>query len=352
MVFAASLFLSCNNKLNLLAPYKESVSVYGLLDKDDPIHYIRVERIYLGEGDALVMAQNQDSVYFNNGDLTVSLQRFKNGARVSVDNNSTALNEIVLTDTLITLQGDGQFNPNARVYKTIHPIYTDCSYKLVIHNNRTGKEYTAQTNMIDFQYKTALNYTEDHSNKLLYNFNPASPAIINIAPGAKGVVTAKYYAPKNAMLCGLKMRMFYTENGAPLPHKYFDVNLGDYYNSSANGGEVVDFSYTGATVYSQLATNLSSDNSFVSRTLDSVEYLVNTGGYDLSLYNQVNQSVSLAQTKPNYTNIQGGYGVFSCRNTFKLGKQVLGPAKDSLSSNPTVCKLRFTNQAGNTTVCH
>ncbi len=86
-----SLFGGCSNKLNLLAPYKESISVYGLLQQSDTnyTNYIRVERVFLGAGNAYTMAQNQDSVYFAAGELTVSLQRWNlyTGAQVSIDSS-------------------------------------------------------------------------------------------------------------------------------------------------------------------------------------------------------------------------------------------------------------------------
>jgi hypothetical protein len=61
--------VSCHNKLEVLAPYKESVSVYGLLNQDDTVNYIRIGRVYLGEGNAVQMAAVQDSVWFKPGEL-------------------------------------------------------------------------------------------------------------------------------------------------------------------------------------------------------------------------------------------------------------------------------------------
>src|ERR1700756_5552 len=138
IVFA--LFGGCSNSLNLLAPYKEIVSVYGLLNQDDPIQYIRIERVFLGAQNAFITAQNQDSVYFQSGELTVTMQRWKNGVQVSVDNPATSVMEITLTDTLLQA-ATGVFNQNERVYKTPHKLYDDSQYKLIIHNNKTGKEF-------------------------------------------------------------------------------------------------------------------------------------------------------------------------------------------------------------------
>src|ERR1700758_2085088 len=149
ILIICSFFDGCSNKLNLLAPYKESVSVYGLLNQSDAIHYLRIERVFLGAGDAYSFAQNQDSVYFKSGELSVYLERWNKstGQQVSVDVPANPAHmQIVLSDTIIQLT-TGTFNTNARVYKTNHNLYDDtsCVYKLIIQNNRTSKQYTAQT---------------------------------------------------------------------------------------------------------------------------------------------------------------------------------------------------------------
>ena len=96
------LMLRCSNKLEILAPYKESVAVYGLINQNDTAQYIRVQRVFLGEGNALTMAQNPDSCYYKAGELKVSLQRIKGGAQVGVDNTGSVPSgplEIVLVQT-------------------------------------------------------------------------------------------------------------------------------------------------------------------------------------------------------------------------------------------------------------
>jgi hypothetical protein len=125
IAFASLLFFhSCKNDLDVLAPYKESVAIYGLLDNTDTINYIRVNKVFLGEGDATYMAQNADSVYFQPGEISVKLERIKNGLTVSVTNPSTASMQINLRDTLIPLSS-GSFNTQQRIYYTKHPLYND-----------------------------------------------------------------------------------------------------------------------------------------------------------------------------------------------------------------------------------
>src|SRR4051812_36753311 len=83
------LFNSCKNELHILAPYKESVSVYGILNPDTNLQIIRINKIFLGEGNAFQMAQVQDSVNYKAGQLTVTLERFVNGVQAPTTKNNT-----------------------------------------------------------------------------------------------------------------------------------------------------------------------------------------------------------------------------------------------------------------------
>ena len=348
-----SLFGGCSNKLNILAPYKESVSVYGLLDSTDVISYTRIERVFLGAGNSYTMAQNPDSVYFASGELTVSLQRWNlyTGAQVSVDVPASANMQIVLTDTLMQLDA-GTFNPNARIYKTNHKLYaydTNCVYKLIIQNNKTGKQFTSQTPMVGgFQLIDVPNT----NNSIGPNYNASIP--LNIVPGNQGIVTCQYNSPVNAGVCSLTMRLFYTENNIS---KYADLGLGTYYPTSTTGGENQKFDYEGTSLLSYIASAIPVPaNPSITRTADSIEFLLIAGGSNLALYNQVNSSTPLSQNIPNYSNISGGIGVFSSRYQ-KSYKRILSDQNnqaclDTLAGSSITCKLQFLNYNGNLVPCH
>jgi hypothetical protein len=348
IVFA--LFGGCSNSLNLLAPYKEIVSVYGILNQDEPIQYIRIERVFLGAQNAYITAQNQDSVYFQSGELTVTMQRWLNGTQVSVDNPATGVMEIVLTDTLMQT-ATGIFNQNERVYKTSHKLYDDSQYNLIIHNNKTGKEFTAQTGLIQNFISNLLPSTSGAPNVLLPNYSQNTP--INIVPSYNGVKYCYYNSPVNAAVCGLVLRFFYTDhNGGPPTKQYVDINLGTNYTLQTLGGEKQEFDFTASTVLVNLAA-LMPVISTDSRTADSAEFILNAAGQALALYNQVNMSTSLSQNKANYSNITGGVGVFSCVNELKLLRNIRDPSCiDTISSSSVTCKLRIEDYGGAISPCH
>jgi hypothetical protein len=144
------LFNSCKNELHILAPYKESVSVYGILNPDTNLQIIRINKIFLGEGNAFQMAQVQDSVNYKAGQLTVTLERFVNGVQAPTTKNNTKT-QIVLRDSLIQLTNTSNpiFNSNQRIYVTGDRLFHSGTYKLKIVNNTTQSTFTAQTVMVD-----------------------------------------------------------------------------------------------------------------------------------------------------------------------------------------------------------
>lgn len=359
-------FVRCSNKLDILAPYKEGVAVYGLINQNDTVQYIRVQRIFLGEGNALVMAQNEDSCYFKPGELTVKLQRFSNGNQVSVDNPGTANKEIVLTEAYVPLQS-GAFNTNQLIYKTTHKLYDSlgsvggCKYRLVIHNNKNGKDFSSSDISLIGNFKTGLIYAPSPDNSILTNNPPPgvpTPQIYlvpNSTSGSPGSVNCLYKAPLNASVCGLYVRFHYTEYpnaGGAGVSKYVDINEGIQYCVAPDGTDKIDLSFTGDGMISSLVSAIPDNGGIDHRTADSIHFILNAAGYDVSLYNQVNSSTSLSQSKPTYSNINGGVGIFSARKDYYLVKRIHNDSKDRLASDPKTCFLHFLDHSGNkSTLC-
>ena len=67
------MFNSCSNDFDLVDTWKDIPIVYGLLNVNDSVQYIRVEKAFLDEEtSALVIAQEPDSLYY--GNISVELE--------------------------------------------------------------------------------------------------------------------------------------------------------------------------------------------------------------------------------------------------------------------------------------
>ena len=118
-------FSSCKNDVKLNAPYKEYPSIYAILNPDEDVQMIRINKVFLGEGDANQMAKVADSLNYKADEITVSLIHSSNPSPV------------VFTESVITTDA-GTFNSTQRVYVSSAKLQTSGVYTLNVHNNHTG----------------------------------------------------------------------------------------------------------------------------------------------------------------------------------------------------------------------
>lgn len=318
---AVALLAGCKNDFDVMADYQDITVVYGLLNQNDTAHYIKINKAYLGEGNAFLMADVADSVNYQAADISARLEEY---------NNSTLTNTFPLTRTVNEIAKDtGLFASDANIlYKTTATLNPQRTYKLVIDNNKTGKTISAITPMID-----NLNVS-----------NPQNNQQVNII-GNNFPFTVKFKSAKNALVYSLNIRFYYNEVNtvtSEVVTKSIDWPFTNVKSSNANGGEDILISLPADGFYQLLGANLGAPGANIERRTNRLEFIFYAGGEDLSTYLDVNgPSNTLQQEKPEYTNIVGGLGIFSCRYSTSRTNITLAPqALDSLING------RFTNQLG------
>ncbi len=340
---------SCKTDIDLLATYKESVVVYGLLNQSDSVHYLRINRVFLGAQNAQTTAQIKDSVYFKPGEATVYLEKYFNGYFKQ---------RIIFTETNEKPLDQGAFNTNQLIYRSSQQLKSDSSniefeYRLTVKNNTTGKVYTSKTKMI-----RDLTAAVSCANITLLCF--LNTPNVNIITSNVSVAKTKilYGSPINSRVCSFALRFFYTDsltNGTEAQH-HVDMNFGERKTLGLAGSEVMDFTFSGDEFYKNIAKNISDDATVINRKADSINFFIIAGGDELNLYNEINgTSGAFGQEKPYYSNISDGVGLFSSRYTKKINKPFynckLGPNAQSgyvtsatlasLATGPYTCHLRF-----------
>src|SRR6185295_16890060 len=104
---------------------------------NENIQYIRVSKAYLGEGNALIMAQQSDSINYGNV-LDVTMERTVNEVTISYP--------LIRIDTIP--KTEGTFNTFQIFYADTHKVITNASYKITVHNNSTGLTATSSTGIV------------------------------------------------------------------------------------------------------------------------------------------------------------------------------------------------------------
>ncbi len=321
-LIAGSLFFSsCENDIELNAPYQEIGVIYGLINPADSVHYVRIQKAFLGEGNALVMAQQTDSIYYPDI-LDVQLIRIKNG---------TALDSFPLTRFIGDDKDYGVFpaGPNV-LYKTNgETIFRDSEYKLKVKNTVSGKVFSATTPIVD-------------SMRIQ---RPAINSIATIGWASQFPYKVEFATANNGKVYNLTIRFRYIEeivaNGTLTP-KYIDWVFPNILVSNPQAITSIEKEINGEDFYKFVASKLKVDNSVV-RYAGSMDFIFTAGEAFLANYISINQATTSVLTSiPEYTNVEGGTGIFSSRFILiSPNKNMDAPSLNLLKTGPYTGNLGF-----------
>lgn len=136
---AASLTVlsSCSEDVDLTAPYKDLAIVYGLLDEKQDTHWVRIQKAFLGDDNALLYSVIPDSLYYN-ATLVAWIQGYTaTGTKV----DSFPLQRMVNAAN----KDSGIFAAfNNVLYRGVYNINPNSSYKLFV-KKPNGDTITSET---------------------------------------------------------------------------------------------------------------------------------------------------------------------------------------------------------------
>jgi len=297
---------ACKTDFEVNAPWKDITVVYGLLNQNDSIHYIKVNRAFLGEENAEVMALERDSSEYDTTAITVTIEE-----KTSSNAQTYTLNPVQDSNKAL-----GTFyGPIQTLYYFNEPNLDPASdYKLVIKKNETGEVVTASTPLVqNFKF----------SNTSFWN--AAKPKVPFFHNGVyKSFSHSKWKSAVNGRRYQLKVTFHYYEKPAgqsgPLTHKTLDWLFPIVKAPDLDGGDEIGTVIEGEDFYKYVANKLEpvSVSNNVDRCIGSLDFKVSVGGEDLNTYLDVNEpSTGIVQERPEYTNVFDGNGkeqagIFSC----------------------------------------
>lgn len=336
---ATMLFSACSTDLDVIGDYKETIVVYGLLDQAQPKQYIKINKAFLGAGDAYAYAQIKDSTQFANS-LTVELKRMKNGAQVGA--TITLLPDNTIPKDPGIFYAPDQANA---IYSTTAALFPDSEYHLTVRNNETGTEVTGKTELISditgFSYPTP---------------SGTSFSFVIVGPYPNYPFPINWNSAKNARLYQAILRLNYidsTTSGNDTLFLDYMLSVLRTQESDASPAEALSYSAKGRDFYKYIGTSLSDYSGLISRKPLKVDLLLVAGSDELSTFIDVNKpSTGIIQERPEYTNITGGLGIFSSRlNRAPVSRPLDGTSWDSLACGQFTRHLKFVNPSGALITC-
>lgn len=304
---------SCSNEVEVIGVWKDIPVVYGVINDQDSVHYIRVERAYLPPNQsALEVAQIIDSLYFDTNDVDIELY-YINGDTFPWQDPLVRVN---LADEGITREpGIFQNNPSY-VYKTTWRGGVD--YLLKINNKKTGNVFFSRTERVR---STNTNLITIPS----YSLTPLRPIewrTINFqGDEVYNSLTVEMTGNGFAAIYDYKFRFHYKEyevdnQGAQIPGSIVDKSVewtaaSDFIPVVANQTKQVIsgegfYQFLGSTLSDVTGTNIRRCAGYLEVYIDGAS----TSVRDYILARKSNEGFvgGLYPTEP-YSNIQGGYGV-------------------------------------------
>ena len=286
------LFSSCKTDFELNAPYKETMVIYGFLNANENVQYIRISKGFLGEGNALIMAQQPDSINYADV-LHVTIDEIVNG---------NIANTFVLERVDTIPKEAGLFAYPYQVYYRLsnHSLNPNALYRLNVENTETGNKASSITRVVN----DILNIT--------------NPSIAEVNFASTGQFSVKFSPVSNGRIYDLVIRFHYTEDSSGvISYHYVDWNFPDQFTS---GGSDIIFPYARQDFYAVLAASIPV-KSGVTRTVGNaalgypaIEFRMIAGTEDLYTYQQLNSpSNTSLQDPPIFTTVENGLGLFTSR---------------------------------------
>ena len=332
-----AMFNACSTDVELYADYKDIPVIYGLLDASQDTNFIRINRAFSGSNSNPINANEvaliADSCNYP-GKLRACLVEYS----TSFGNNYEETGRVFELDTMtIHDKEEGVFySPDQKVYWTDADLKTNASgkkYKYRLNVYKGNDTISAETGLVggdDFKIiASGLSFSSEQSDRT-------------------GKI--KFKTADNAVFYDMKIVFYYTEsiNGGPFVDKEVSYSFGAKNVDELNSDDASSYYYVYAEnlLFNLLETAIGSDTVVDANHPNVVRYFRNienkkpmeiflsAGGDELYNYIQVNSQTGYSQTVPDYTNVSGGYGVFSSRLNITKAVTISSRTKTDIYAKP------------------
>ena len=329
------LTVGCDNELDVAADWEEVAIVYGALNPNQDVNYIRIQRAYLDDVQgAFAFSDNKDSLYFDT--LNVTVDEYLDGEYIQTFN----LNKINGNDEGITKDTGIFYSDDNIIYRLegdIKPsmFASDYEYRLTVRNPITGYVCTSTTPSVgQAEVFSPINETA---------------GTIYITASEGHFVIVKFQEGIHARAYRVDMDIHYEEFKLSDPDQVVSktvkwplVGLGN--TKSLDGFKNAEYQISSVGFFSALKQNIEVDPT-LGRRLVNFDFTFYGISDDFNTFLSVaSPSITIVQKKPEFTNIENGLGIFASRNIRQYEQRnfnsvVLGAIRQSeLTEN-----LGFTN---------
>ncbi len=289
-----SIFLSCENDVDINADFKEVTVVYGLLDQNSERQFIKINKTFLDdEKSALVLATDPSRIFYDS--LVVSL----------IDEQ---INDTIFLDTISLPKDPGIFtNEKNILYYTDEAILPDRNYKLEI-TKPDGSITIGRTEVIDTMFVEKPRPSPPFLNKVAFvdrNFN---------------IDRYKFEFSTGNNVAEFEVILYFKFTEIVGPDSILRrviIPLTKKTNPTTASNIEFIFNFDGLTFFNAIEAQVPASTNPTKKVIypnDNLDIEILAADKDFSFYREINGPIEgLAQTRPEFTNVADGYGLFSSR---------------------------------------
>ena len=325
-LFISLMFWSaCSNDFDVTAPWKDIPVVYGLLDIDKDVHYIRVEKAFLDpDRNAFEVAQIADSLYYAN-------------ATVQLEN--------ITDEQVYTMNRVNGNDPDYQLPRDSGVFARDPSYLYRLSNSEINLEKGDVIGFIlDRGDGSPLVTAETVIQGPMTKRTPLGNNL-DFVPNLDTDIG--WTATEEAKIFDVKLIVKYAEFPKDNPNQFVEKSFewiwakGITFNVFANQYVL---SKDGSEFYQAMSANIADDPN-VERIFNNIDLEINSGGEALEKYINVslaNSGITGSQELPSFSNLSEGMGVFSTTGSLTVqGLNLSSRSRDSLTDGTITKHLNF-----------
>ncbi|MDC1221061.1 hypothetical protein N8Z47_00170 [Salibacteraceae bacterium] len=324
-VIAIMTFQGCETDIDIIAPKRDVTVIYGLLEADRERHFIKINRAFVGEDSATVLAAKEGVNEYASNEMSAKV--------LEINSIGEVLNAWDLIETYGTGKEDGAFfSDSNKIYYFDAQLNANMLYRLECTVNIDGedeKKVTATTDVIgqaadggginqvvlNKPKKSGSSSTNGGSDR-----NKQEVSLVSSNDYASGF-EVEWSEVSGGVLYTSYLRLFYREFNTTTGGVTVDsVTLAIGSKNFEKSGSVIQFPGIGTEDYfATIGRRVEDLDTTVIRNIkrvvsDTIQFYLEVANKELSTYIEVNQPISgVVQDRPEYTNVSNGIGIFGSR---------------------------------------
>lgn len=312
------LMVSCSTEIEINAPNQDVPIVYCILDTEDTVQYVRVQKTYLTQQTNI--PPDRDSIYFP-GDIVVALERWENGKAA----------EVFAFEPYEQVKDSGFFPLESHVvFRTFARIRPAQTYYLYIY----------------IQNKESVLFAETRTVGNLNVVDPMSLEQRKISLNIGQNYICRWQSVQNAGIYQVGVRFNYTEtiNGTAVQKS---LDFPQPFTNPISNVDYLTREISGSRFFNILYETLQPVDGVI-REAGHIDFYIIGGGKEIKYYIESTQPTDGAlMEKPVFSNFSSGVGLFSSLARVEIKNlRLASTTVDSLAYSKLTKHLGFLDHNG------